>query len=193
MNWETILCLGDSITIGSRSYLGYPEYCAASLSKKTSKSWNVVNCAVAGFTIIDLVRHIDRNWSNIREQGPLIASIMIGTNDLKSNTPTREFEIAYTLLILKTKLLIGSHHIVLNKIPLLQKGVMLPYSLKMNKMAQAYNEIIQQLSKREGLMLNTMPESNDFFLDGVHLNELGSRIWGENLTDRILELRNVGE
>lgn len=193
MNWETILCLGDSITIGSRSYLGYPEYCVGILTKKTTKNWNVINCSVAGFTVIDLVRYIDQNWSNIKGQGPLMASIMIGTNDIKSNTPLWEFEIAYSLMLLKTKLIVGSNHIVLNKIPLLQKGVMLPYSLKMNKTIIAYNEIIEKLSQREGVILNSMPESSDIFLDGVHLNDLGSSLWGEALSDKIMELRNGEE
>lgn len=41
MNWETLLCMGDSITIGSRSYLGYPEYAGHYLSTETNKKWNV--------------------------------------------------------------------------------------------------------------------------------------------------------
>ena len=122
-----------------------------------------------------------------------MASIMIGTNDIKSNTPLWEFEIAYSLMLLKTKLIVGSNHIVLNKIPLLQKGVMLPYSLKMNKTIIAYNEIIEKLSQREGVILNSMPESSDIFLDGVHLNDLGSSLWGEALSDKIMELRNGEE
>ena len=192
MNWETILCLGDSITIGSRSYLGYPEYCSAELAEETTKSWNVVNCAVSGFTVIDLVRHVDLNWTNIKDQEPLLASIMIGTNDLKSKTPIEEFEIAYTLLVLKTKLLTGSKHIILNKIPLLQSGVMLPYNLEMNETVHSYNEFIEQLAQKEDLILNSMPESNDLFLDGVHLNDVGSKIWGKKLANRILELRYAG-
>lgn len=191
MNWETILCLGDSITIGSRSYLGYPEYCSAYLQEKTGKNWNVVNCAVSSFTVIDLVRYVDKNWINIKESEPQLASIMIGTNDLKFGTSITDFEIAYSLLVLKAKLLVGSKYIVLNKIPTLQDGVMLPYILKMNETAKKYNNFIEHLSKREGLLLNTMPESNDLFLDGVHLNDKGSKEWGICLGETILNLRNA--
>lgn len=191
MNWETILCLGDSITIGSRSYMGYPEYCGNYLKKKTKKEWNVINCSVAGFKVIDLIRHIDLNWLNIKGSSPLLASIMIGTNDLKSGTSIEDFKIAFDLLVLKAKLLVGSKHIVLNKIPTLQKGVMLPYNSGMNKTAILYNNFIEEFAQQEGLILNTMPESEDLFLDGVHLNAKGSKEWGVNLGNLILELRNA--
>jgi lysophospholipase L1-like esterase len=61
MNWETLLCLGDSITIGARSYLGYPDYAADYLKQKTNKNWLAVNYAVSGYTTIQLARHMVTN------------------------------------------------------------------------------------------------------------------------------------
>jgi lysophospholipase L1-like esterase len=190
MNWETLLSLGDSITIGSRSYLGYPEYCGHFLKKGTNKDWNIINCAIAGFTTIDLVRHIDKNWINLTHTKPSIISILIGTNDIKSETSVEDFEIAYDQIILKAKLLVKSKNIILNKIPLLQNGVMLPYTIKMNVIIKKYNKVIQEIAEKESLLLIDMPESENLFYDGVHLNSLGSMTWGKNLCNKIIGIRN---
>ena len=190
MNWETLLCLGDSITIGARSYLGYPEYCGNFLNDKTNKHWNVINHSVSGFTAIDLVRYIDSNWSNLKDLAPEVISIMIGTNDLKIKTTTEDFEIAYRQLIIKSKLLVNSNNIIIHKIPLLQKGVMLPYNLKMNILIENYNNTIKKIAESEDLILNDMDSHSEYFYDGVHLNSKGSEAWGKTLSEIILGLRN---
>ena len=190
MNWETILCLGDSITIGSRCYLGYPEYCGNFLNNKTHKHWNVMNHAVSGFTTIDLVRHMDSNWSNLKDLNPEAISIMIGTNDLKSKTTIADFDIAYRQLIIKSRLLVNSNNIIIHKIPLLQSGVMLPYNLKMNDIINDYNNTIIQIAESEELILNDMDSYPEYYYDGVHLNSKGSKAWGKILSEIILGLRN---
>lgn len=191
MKWETILCLGDSITIGSRSYLGYPEYCGAYLTEKTNQQWNVVNHAEARFTTIDLARWIDAHWSNLVQVNPEIISIMIGTNDIKSSTPGEEFRIAYEQVIIKSYLLIKNQNIILNEIPHLQDGVMLPYHLKMNDQIDSYNKIIQDIAEKEGLMIHRLNASANHFYDGVHLNDHGSKAWGEQLGEKIIQIRKA--
>jgi lysophospholipase L1-like esterase len=190
MNWETLLSLGDSITIGSRSYLGYPEYCGHFLKKETNKDWNIINCAIAGFTSIDLARYMDKNWTNLKQTEPSIVSIMIGTNDIKFETSVEDFEIAYSQIVLKANLLVRSKNIILTKIPLLQNGVMLPYTIKMNYLIKNYNEIILEIAREKSLIILEMPESEKLFYDGVHLNSEGSKVWGKNLCDKIIGLRN---
>ncbi len=65
MNWETLMCFGDSITIGARSYCGYPEYTGFSLQKELGNYWNVINHAISGHTAIDLNRYITVNFHNL--------------------------------------------------------------------------------------------------------------------------------
>jgi lysophospholipase L1-like esterase len=189
MNWETLLCVGDSITIGSRSYLGYPEYCGNYLSDDTNKKWNVINHAVAGFTTIDLTRSIDKNYYNLKSAKPDIATILIGTNDLKSNTSNEIFKISYELLVTKVRLLLGNNNVILIEIPLLMNGVMLPYNIGMNKQISDYNKIIKSIAKENGLLLTQLICEESFFYDGVHLNELGSSEIGLQISDYILKLR----
>ena len=189
MNWETLLCLGDSITIGSRSYLGYPEYCGQHLSDKTKKSWNVVNHATSGFTTIDLVRSVDISASNLRTCKPEVATILIGTNDLKNGTDISIFKTAYEQLVIKTQLIVGSKNIILLEIPELERGVMLPYNIEMNSLIRKYNEVINTISADRGLMVIKLKSTAEQFYDGVYLNEEGSKDFGKQIAEYILKLR----
>lgn len=185
------MCLGDSITIGSRSYLGYPEYCGAFLSVETSKKWNVLNHAVAGYTTIDLSRSVDREFANLKDARPEIATILIGTNDLKIQTSARLFRMAYEQLITKVRLVVGNTNVVLIEIPLLMNNVMLPYNIGMNKMVSDYNEIIGQLAYENSLGLLKLNYDESCFYDGVHLNENGSEMIGKQLSDFVLKSRRI--
>jgi lysophospholipase L1-like esterase len=189
MNWETIICVGDSITIGSRSYLGYPEYCGDFLSKHTHKSWNVVNHAVAGFTTIDLARSIDKNFSNLKSIKPDIATVLIGTNDLKSPTSPALFRAAYEQVVTKVQLIIGNTNIILLELPTLMDGVMLPYKTGMNQTIAAYNTIIKDIATKKDLIYAQLEYNETHFYDGVHLNEPGSEHVGKQISDHILTLR----
>lgn len=189
MNWETILCLGDSITIGSRSYLAYPDYCGNYLSEQTHKSWNVINHATAGFTTIDLVRSVDKNLAHLKSCKPEIISILIGTNDLKSNTSVSDFKIAYEQIVMKARLLIGNNNVILIEIPKLIDGVMLPYKIGMNDLVIKYNNIIRDIATKQNLIVGTMDCEPGYFYDGVHLNGTGSNSWGLQLANLIVKLR----
>jgi lysophospholipase L1-like esterase len=189
MNWETLLCAGDSITIGARSYLSYPEYCGAQLSKETRKHWNVVNHAMPALKTIDLARSIDRNFSALKSIRPDVASILIGTNDLKSDISTEIFTVAYRLLVLKIRLIVGNSNIILIEIPKLKNGVMFPYRIDMNRKILEYNAVIREIAESEGMIAAQIACGDECFFDGVHLNESGSEIFGKQLADRILTLR----
>lgn len=188
-NWETLLCLGDSITIGARSYLGYPDHCAAFLSKRTGRSWNVMNHAVNGFRVIDLARELDLRWPAIKACAPSICTIMIGTNDLKGPTSSNDFAIAYTALVLKARLLMGNLHVMLFEIPPLGEDMMLPYRSDMLEPLATFNGIIRRIAEEQNVYLQRMEVEPDHYFDGVHLSMRGAEHWGEQLSEKILSLR----
>ena len=183
------MCLGDSITIGSRSAIGYPEYCADELSSVTNKYWNVVNHAVAGYKTIDLCRSVSNNFAHLSQFKPEIISIMVGTNDLKSRTSLHDFKISYQQLLIKARLLVGNSNVLLILIPPLMEGVMLPYKVDMNQLAQDYNEVISHFAEEMGFSLFSFEAKNEHFYDGVHLNNEGSKEWGKQLAGEILQGR----
>ncbi|MFZ4521046.1 MAG: SGNH/GDSL hydrolase family protein [Bacteroidales bacterium] len=189
MNWETLLCAGDSITIGARSYLSYPEYCGDFLSKETRKHWNVVNHAMPALMTIDLARSIDKNFAALKGIRPDVATILVGTNDLKSDVSPGIFKIAYSLLVLKIRLIVGNNNVILIEIPKLKNGVMLPYRIDMNQKVLEYNAIIREIAGEEGMISAPIECDDNCFFDGVHLNEQGSEVFGKQLADQILKLR----
>lgn len=187
MNWETLLCLGDSITIGARSYAGYPEYTAHYLSLALEKDWNVLNCAVSGYTAIDICRHFDLQLSNLSALKPDFATVLIGTNDVKKGTSEENYRLALRLLLLKCKLLLGNQNFVVLSIPELAAGIKYPYTLRMNTGIGAFNRIIEEETAATGVRnLRLRLEPDDFF-DGVHLNEAGCKSVGKQITQIILE------
>lgn len=187
MNWETLLCIGDSITIGARSYIGFPEYLGHFLREASQTEWNVINQAISGYTCRDISRNISSHFTNIKNQNPSIATILIGTNDVKTNTPPDLFEMAYIQLITKVKLLIPGNTIFLIKIPNFTKGIKYPYTFQLNEQIPQYNDIITQLSKKYQLRLIELEMKEAHLFDGVHLNESGSRGVAQQISSIILQ------
>jgi lysophospholipase L1-like esterase len=191
MNWETLLCLGDSITIGARSYLGYPDYAADFLKQKTNKQWLAVNYAVSGYTTIQLARHIVSNYDSLLELKPLLTTILIGTNDVKIGTDLELYKIALNQTILLAKLLTLNKNVILFKIPQLGKGVMYPYTIDMNQSIDTFNIVIEELAHEHNCQLVTLPIQDEDYYDGVHLTENGSKKVAQFLADFIGKVRGL--
>lgn len=191
MNWETYIALGDSITIGARTYLGYPEFTGAILEDTLSKDWNVINCAVSGFTAIDLARYIDNNYSNLVQHKSSITTILIGTNDLKSGTSLNDYEIALSQIIVKSKILTQNSNVVILKIPELQEGIMYPYNIEMNAKVAELNKSIENLAKKHNVKTLSLNVKKEDFFDGVHLNNTGVKNIGYQVSSFILSERGI--
>lgn len=187
MNWETLIAFGDSITYGARNYLGYPEICGSLLEKNLDKNWHIINHAKNGFTTIDLVRSITTEMTNYKESYPSLITVMIGTNDVKSDTSDTDFKIAYKQLIVKMKLLSVGSNIVLLKIPRFTKKVFYPYNYSMNEKVKSFNMIIDELAGHFSLRTFEFTFSDDDYFDGVHLNDKGSDSAANQLSQFILK------
>ena len=191
MNWETLLSWGDSITIGARSYLAYPEYAGQSLSQPTRKQWHTPIHATCGYTVCDLNRSLTSQLQSFVELKPSFLTIMIGTNDLKSPTAIEPFRIAYRQLLIKAHMVCSSQQILILAVPELKRGVMYPYQFGMNSTIMRFNEVIGELAEEFGVrMISANLDDEDLF-DGVHLNESGSKNVGQQVADFILADRGI--
>lgn len=191
MNWETYLALGDSITIGARTYLGYPELVGDTLSSRLSKHWNVVNHAVSGLKTIDLSRHIDAHYTTLKERKASITTVLIGTNDIKERTSVENFRIALDQVLLRAKMLTLNGNVVVIAIPEFHKGISYPYSIGMNATIAVFNEVIASLAKRHGIRVLYLDHSEDDFTDGVHLNEKGIGTFSRQIVRYILQDKGI--
>ena len=191
MNWETLLCWGDSITIGSRSYLCYPEYAANSLATATDRQWHAITHAVCGYTTCDLNRSLAPEIGKMKDLAPGLLAIMIGTNDLKSPTAIEPFRIAYSQLLIKARLVCSPNQILLFEIPELRTGVMYPYLVSMNATVKKYNTVIREMADQFGVRTMHADLEDRHLFDGVHLNEIGSEHVGSQLAAKVLKDRGI--
>jgi lysophospholipase L1-like esterase len=191
MNWETYIAFGDSITIGARTYLGYPELVGNQLSNHLSKQWNVVNHSVSGFKAIDLARYIDQHFLTLKEHKASVSTILIGTNDIKEKTSLEDFKISLNQVILKVKLLTTNRNVILFLIPEFHKGIMYPYSIEMNKEVANFNLTIRELVKKNDIRLLELNHNEQDFVDGVHLNKLGIGNISNQIASYILKDKGI--
>jgi lysophospholipase L1-like esterase len=187
MNWETLVCFGDSITFGARSYLGYPELCGHLLSNKLDKRWNVINHATNGFTTIDLVRSVNSVFSEIKNTYPSIITVMIGTNDIKNGTALADFKIAYNQLMIKLGLLAVNRNVLVLKIPPLTQKVFYPYTFAMNEQINVFNQLIEEIAVHYNFRSFDLSFVEEDFFDGVHLSKLGVESVSRQLAEFILK------
>ena len=190
-SWETLMCWGDSITFGARSYLGYPEYIADLLEKVTCRFWQVANYARSGYTAIDLLRYVTADFANLIVHRPNVLTLLIGTNDAKSDTAPEDFRIAFNQLLIKARLVAGEGRILLLGIPEFPPGVMYPYRISMNVTIGHYNEIIAGLAQKHRLPLLGLHIAAGAFFDGVHLNSEGSQEVARQVAEWILQEREL--
>jgi len=191
MNWETYIAFGDSITIGARTYLGYPELVGNLLSTELSKQWNVINHAKSGLKAIDLARHIDNSFFSLKEYKASVTSMLIGTNDIMAQTTKEDFKIALDQIILKTKLLTVNKNVIILTIPAFHKGIMYPYSIGMNETIFEFNSIINESAIQHEIRLLQLKHSEQDFFDGVHLNATGIKNFSSQISKFILKDKGI--
>ena len=191
MNWQTLMCLGDSITIGTRSYLGYPEACCGVLHSRLGQHWNAVNFATAGYRVIDLARALDRSYADLQAARPGIITILIGTNDAKQPTPEAAFTLAYEQVLIKSRLIAGHSNVILIPPPRLGPGMLYPYLPAMNSVIDRYAQIIGLKAQEHGLRSLNLTLQPEHFFDGVHLNDAGAMECGEQLARFILNDKDL--
>lgn len=191
MNWESLLCMGDSITRGARSYLGYPEVAAHLLARATPVEWTSWNFAWNGYRAIDLLRAIDEHRAGLAQFHPSLCTIMIGTNDAKAGVPTEDYALVMAQMVTKARLLTQNKHVMLLGIPELSAGMSLPYSMAMNGHIHAYNEALRRIAERSRCAFLELNCTENDFIDGVHLSDPGVRSFAAQLRDRILRDRGL--
>lgn len=167
--------------------MGYPEICGDILGKKLEKKWHVINHSTNGFTTIDLVRSINPILENYKNCFPGLITVMIGTNDIKSNVGVDDFEMAYRQLIIKLRLLSINDNIILLKIPRFTQKVFYPYNYSMNDIVKRFNEKIDMYSKENNLRCFEFVFEDDDYFDGVHLNKKGCFTAALELSEFILK------
>jgi len=180
MIYNTILCVGDSMTYGARDEYGrgYPAELSSLMSKKyPDQFWICINEGVNGETTSDILRRLPHAL-DYREYQLII--LQAGTNDCMKLTPLDIFKDNFYQLIkicqcLKQpeqntknirRLIVGS------LISLDQFGI-LYYGKNGAKQLIEYNKIIIELCYKLHIPYIDLTSLKKYIIDGVHLNNTG--------------------
>ncbi len=184
MNYQRLVCWGDSQTFGARSYGCYPLYLAKILSERSRYQWQAINFSDNGHTARDL-------WFRLGKELPLTndchqACILIGTNDVGNATPLELFA-EYYRQILTALQMHGFKVVYCGEIPPIFADGHAFFARETGDARQHYNACIERAIDESPIArLVLFPDLNsDCYTDPVHFNEVGNRVVAESFAREI--------
>jgi lysophospholipase L1-like esterase len=187
MNYQNILCVGDSLTAGARSYGCYPLYLAKILSHETPYAWRAINLGSNGCTARDLWFTLNQKIDSIPDT--YIACVVIGTNDISNQKDLDIFE-EYYRQILRAFAIKNYKSVLCGEIPSIFCDGHIFFSSDTAKLRPAYNDKIMKVVGE--FPIASFVEFNDLSRDccedSVHFNENGNMLVAESFARMILSL-----
>ncbi len=182
MNYQNVLCLGDSQTFGARSYGCYPLHLAKILTDRTAYEWRTINRSVNGYTARDLWFLTNENIDSISDT--FQCCLLIGTNDVGNRTPIDIFQ-EYYRQILRTLRIKKYKTIYCGEIPPIHADGHVFFDRASAELRLKYNDIIRKLTQEVGaarfVPMKELPRSS--YEDPVHFNENGNLEVAESFAD----------
>lgn len=175
MDYQKIICWGDSQTFGARTYGCYPLYLAQILNEKTRYVWQAVNFSSNGYTVRELWFKIQHDLLQMHDA--YHACILIGTNDVGNNSPPDLFDEYYRQIL--QALQINKFRVVYcGEIPPIWPDGHAFFSAETKARADSFNFLLRQIIKESPIAkLVEFPGLNtDCYVDPIHFNESGNRI-----------------
>lgn len=181
--------LGDSLSygFGVADYKGTFPYIVASNLLKNHKQVTVINLAVSGAVLEDLM---EMQLPKALEENPGLVSIMIGTNDVHDFVDRQEFKNNLGFVIDQIKEKTKAKILVIN-IPYLgtRSLILPPYDRIMDERIRSFNKIITEVVKEKSVNFFDLysvskqpfleyPEKY-YSIDQFHPSEEGYKLWGE--------------
>lgn len=185
MDYQKIVCWGDSQTFGARSYGCYPVYLARILNGRTRYAWHALNFSTNGHTARDL-------WFRLAAELPLLhdvhrACILIGANDVANGSPLDLFEEYYRQILIALHLH-GIRVAHCGEIPPLWPDGHAFFPRETKNRRDAYNQRIATVV-RESQIANLVrfeALTAEDFTDPVHFTESGNQRVAEAFADAII-------
>lgn len=169
MLYQVVTCLGDSLTYGSRSPVGYPEMMAEQLEMETGLHWVCVNRGVPGATLRDVLLS---SYEFVPETQ--VICLWAGVNDLRFDVQTPLED----MILLFRRLIIGlrrwSVPIIVGTLPTMVEGKgHLPYWKGCAERGEAFNRMIR-VNDWSGVYVAELSDLTQVeYVDHVHLTKKG--------------------
>ena len=184
MIWNEILCLGDSITFGSRDEYkrSYPAELGKILTERTGEFYYCHNCGITRETSSDLLR---RSWNNVSSKSNSnIMLLMIGTNDTQVGIPVDIYKDNLRQII--SVAYVHGMHVIVGTLPELG---FTPLYMSNTSYISKYNKIINELSKEMHFDVCDTTGLEKHYIDGVHLTHQGNVELANMFVDSILSMQ----
>lgn len=174
MNYQKIICWGDSQTFGARTYGCYPLYLAQILDASTRYAWQAINISTNGHTARDL-------WFRMGQELPQIkdvhqACILIGANDVGNGSPEDLFE-EYYRQILSALEIYHFRSIFCGEIPPIWPDGHAFFPVETRERRAVYNAAIRRCVERSPIarLVEFPALTQHCFVDPVHFHESGNQ------------------
>ncbi len=196
MIYNTILCIGDSLTYGARDEFnrGYPAELAKLLNDKDpNQFWIVINEGINGQRSGDVLRRLPKVLTYQEVQ---VILLQVGTNDCMDLVPIElyednMFQIINTCQIIQnsvTSVYKYKRKIILGSLVSLEGFGLLYYGKKGSAMLKEYNFVLQKLSSKFDIPLVDLTPLDEFRVDSCHLNNAGNKEMAKLFMKAILKL-----
>jgi lysophospholipase L1-like esterase len=184
MDYQKIVCWGDSQTFGARSYGCYPLYLAKILNAETRYVWRAINRSTNGHTARDLWFRLSTELATLHDVYQ--ACILIGTNDVGNGSDLDLFEEYYRQILTSLKLS-GLRVAYCGEIPPIWADGHAFFSEKTSARREDYNARVHKAVAESGIgrLVRFSELSLDCYTDPVHLNEKGNAAIARSFADAI--------
>lgn len=186
MNYQNILCVGDSQTFGARTYGCYPLYLAKILSERGPYHWRAINRSLNRCTARDLWFAVNATLDGVHDT--FQACVLIGTNDVGERTDPELFE-EYYRQILRAFFIKRFKVVFAGEIPPIHPDGHVYFDRGAVGRRDQFNDIIVKVvSECPDARHVCLPGlDRECYEDPVHFNELGNLRVAEAFARRILE------
>lgn len=173
MNYQRVVCWGDSQTYGARTYGCYPLHLVRLLNRDTRYIWNALPLCQNGHTVRDLWFRLCEDLLRVKDTCQ--ACVLIGANDVGNQTPLPLFQ-EYYKQALDALAISGFRVVHCGEIPAIFPDGHAYFSSDTEGRRQDYNSVIDEIVTESTIArLVRFPELGDsHFVDPVHFSEDGN-------------------
>ena len=194
MVYGFILCIGDSLTYGSREDYGrdYAFYLGKILSEKYDQGWVAIAEGLPGETSSELATRV---YKTIRKYPECYEVVFLtGTNDSKDNiiTPVKIYKENIEQILRVAK--ICKKKVYLCTIPDMVGFGCPDYTVRSADRIKEYNKVIESMTEDNGTKLVELRGlGEERYSDGVHLNSSGYEEVARRVAEVIVSERHYNE
>ena len=173
MNYQKIVCWGDSQTYGARTYGCYPLYLVRILNGETRYTWNAISICKNGYTARDLWFRVGQHLMTMNDTKQ--ACVLVGANDVGNSTPIDLFAEYYRQIL--DALTIAQFRVVhCGEIPRIMADGH-PYFARDCELRRAeYNAAVEEVVSRVPIarLVRFPALGEEHLVDPVHFSEHGN-------------------